>query len=341
MRRLFVYALIPLMTYTAVAQSTAPQVTVWLYRPSSDNSGLPLTLHMDGRKLTNLGHGQFFGIQVSPGLHKFTWINQSGTPPVVITIDPQEQTYLEVTFRTNAPFLFIEQASGDKAVVDMSGLRPVNRNGVFDSSVIIPAQAIQPVLQPAATESATAAKEAPVSASPEQNVVPAVSSSVPEPVISDPVTEPDNPSPPPSPASVHGKTQKQTIWVTALIEEPNGDSRTSTHQISGRAGAPCGGAITTSALTTSNVSCFDAGNPTQEHNRNLWKVDVVNKVKAENGPIYTIGCTANWFGSNCASLIAGDKFKAELENATMWIIAQTEGKQRKQVRIKYRILDVQ
>src|SRR2546425_8789978 len=90
-RALFVCILIFIMSYSAFAQSTLPRATVWLYRPDTDNSNLPLTLHMDGRKLTTLGMGQFFGIQVSSGLHAFSWTTAPGAQQVVIPIGPDPQ----------------------------------------------------------------------------------------------------------------------------------------------------------------------------------------------------------------------------------------------------------
>jgi hypothetical protein len=50
-------------------------------------------------------------------------------------------------------------------------------------------------------------------------------------------------------------------------------------------------------------------------------IDVMNIVEAD-GMRYTIVCRASWVGSNCAPLIEGDVFQAEIDNKTMWLIAQ-------------------
>ena len=281
MRPLLVSIAVLLMTYTALGEDAVPQVTIWAYRPMGDNSGLPLTLHMDGRKLTNLGHGQFFGIRVSPGEHTFGWTNQAGAKQVVLPIGPDPETYLKVTFRTNQPFLFIDAVSADTAMLELGGLHPVNRDGIYDLSVVTSPPAIQ--------QAHKAADEEPVE-----------------------VPEPQSPevSPPQTEAVDSGakseklNSEKQMMWVTAV-----------------------------------NQDSSDA-NPAHEHNKSLWRVDIVNTVAAENGQVYRIGCTAKWFGSNCAALTDGDKFNAEVDKTTMWINAQKDGKHGKEVRIKYKIIDV-
>ena len=323
MRPLLVCALMFITTYGALAQSNPTDVKVWIYRPASDNSGLPLTLHMDGRKLANLGHGQFFGIQVSPGPHTFNWTTQPSARQVVIPIESDSQPYLEVTFRTSQPFLIIEAITAEKATTELNGLRPINQNSAFDPRLIIPAQAIEPpAVKVAISETTTDRELRPAIVSPQPSLV----------------AEAPKPAPPQVDAPrVQRKTEKHTIWVTAITHDPN--SGAASDETNGAGRASCASIKGANALTNSKVNC-DTNDPSRNHNRNMWRLDVVNKVEADSGQIYTISCTANWFGSNCASLVDGDKFNAEVDNDTMWIAAQQDGK-RKALRIKYRILDIQ
>src|SRR5579862_8279223 len=169
-RALFACALVTVMSCGLLAQNTAPQVTVWLYRPNVDNLSSAVPLYMDGRKLLNLAHGQFFGIQVSPGLHAFNWTNQPGARHVVVPVGPDPQAYFEVTLISGFPFLSINPLSVDKAMQAMIGMRPIDPNGVFDSGVIVPAQALQAAVKAPGADSANNAKPAPVSVPARQNV---------------------------------------------------------------------------------------------------------------------------------------------------------------------------
>jgi hypothetical protein len=133
-----------LMSSCALAEgaaTVASQGTAWLYRPASDNSNLPLTLYMDGRKLANLGKGQFFGVQVPFGLHAFSWTNASTAKAVVVPI-AEEQAYFKVTFGSSQPFLVLTALQAAKALVEMGGAQPLAPSSAFVSDVIIPAQAI-------------------------------------------------------------------------------------------------------------------------------------------------------------------------------------------------------
>jgi hypothetical protein len=139
----FACPLVLLLSLTAFAQSAPQQATVWLYRPAADSLSSTMPLYVDGRKLVNFGHGQFFGIPLSPGLHAFSWTTQPGARQVVIPIGPDTQSYLEVTYPSNAPFLSINPMPPDKAIAAMNGVLPIDSSAVFDASVIVPAQRLQ------------------------------------------------------------------------------------------------------------------------------------------------------------------------------------------------------
>ena len=66
----------------------------------------------------------------------------------------------------------------------------------------------------------------------------------------------------------------------------------------------------------------------------------MDRVQAENGPIYTITCEAHWIVSNCGPMIDGDSFKAEVEKKTMWITARKDRDLWDDVLIKYKIVDI-
>jgi hypothetical protein len=212
MRRLAACLLALVITYGVYAQSTPPGVTMWLYRPAADNAGVPLTLFLDGRKLTNLGAGQFFGIQVPSGLHAFNWTAQAGARQVVIPIGADPQAYLEVNFRSGSPFLIINPLTADKAIIAMSGLRPVDENGVFDPGVIIPAQAIQGA---AKTSAPAAAQESKPAGVPQQQKISAPPPAPVSPPPSQRIAQNDSQATKPEVSGFHFQTE-QFVYIVCL-----------------------------------------------------------------------------------------------------------------------------
>ena len=99
---------------------------------------------------------------------------------------------------------------------------------------------------------------------------------------------------------------------------------------------------TTSIHMNGNVNCHTtttAPTPPETKDIRISRGFVTNIVEGE-GFRYTIECTANWVGSNCAPLIDGEFFPAEIDDDTMWLRARRGGNQGKSVRIKYRIVDI-
>src|SRR5881296_1094674 len=140
---LFACLLVFLLSSSALGQSTAPRVTVWLYRPAVDNFGSAMPLYVDGKKMVSWGPSQYFGIQLSPGLHAFSWTNALGARQVVLPIAADAQSYLEVKYLSAAPFLAVNPLPADNAIAAMTGLRPIDSNAAFVDGVIIPAQRLQ------------------------------------------------------------------------------------------------------------------------------------------------------------------------------------------------------
>jgi hypothetical protein len=85
-RTLLASVLVSVMTCSLLAQNAQSQITLWMYRPNVDNLSAAVPVYLDGRKLANVGHGRFFAIQVSPGLHTFTWTNQPGAQRVAVPV---------------------------------------------------------------------------------------------------------------------------------------------------------------------------------------------------------------------------------------------------------------
>jgi hypothetical protein len=315
-RSLSACALVTVMSFSLLAQNTAPQVTVWVYRPDVDNISSAVPLYMDGHKVLNLGHGRFFGIQVPPGLHAFNWTNQPGAKQVVVPVGADPQAYFEVTFNSGFPFLSMNPLPVDKAMQAMVGMQPVDPNGVFDSGVMIPAQPLQAAFKPLSADSANTAKPAPVSVSAPVSVPTRVSVPAPQSVAV--ASAPQIPSStavnlrektpkrekaPKEDAAQNfqSKAEKETVWVTALARESD---------------------------------------PPQQHRFPLFR-SFMDKVQAEGGRIYTISCRANWIVSDCGPMIDGDSFKAEVAKKTMWITAHKDGNLWEDVRIRYKIVDIQ
>ena len=307
-RAIFAFVLVMVMSCSLLAQTTAPQVTVWLYRPGVDNFSSSVTLYTDGRKLLNLDHGRFFGIRLSPGLHAFTWTNQPGARHVVIPVGPGLPEYFEVTFLSDSPFLSIKPLSVDTAMQAMSGLRPVDPNGVFDLGVMVPAQPLQTAVKTPDAAAPNIAKPVAVNVPVRQNAAAASWASVPQSPSSNVVKLREKTPKKDAEPKLSTKTEKETLWVKAL--------------------APQSDAVAT------------ASNPPQHHKMSLSR-SFLNKVQAENGQIYTITCSAYWIVSNCSEMIDGDTFKAEVEKETMWITAHKEGAAWQDVRIKYKIVEIQ
>jgi hypothetical protein len=205
-RALTVSVLVLVIAYSALAQGTP--ITVWVYRPDTDNSSLPLTLYMDGHKLAAMGTGQFFGVRVPVGSHAFSWTSVPSAAPAVVPIGAQ--AYLEVTFGSAQPFLAVTQQPVEKAIAAMNDLRPVDAASVFDFGVIVPAQTV--------TAPAKAAPAAVVKAPQPRLVKPAVEEHS---VLSSPAQAPPVPASANVPAAKLANIQK--IYIDELGKQEGSD----------------------------------------------------------------------------------------------------------------------
>jgi hypothetical protein len=130
------------------------------------------------------------------------------------------------------------------------------------------------------------------------------------------------------------------LTVRAITHASRLNEHTSAYTTPGTSNTNCSGTGTTTGNTTNaTANCQTTSNPAQTHQLTMRTLDVVNVVQA-GGMQYTISCTAHWRGSNCGPMIDGDTFPAEIDGNTMWITARKGGNQGKEVRSRYRILDI-
>lgn len=128
--------------------------------------------------------------------------------------------------------------------------------------------------------------------------------------------------------------------VVAVSNKSRLNEYHSTYVTPGRSNTNCSGSGTTIGDTTSvSASCQTTSTPAQQQEIVTRTLDVVNVVDGE-GMRYVIYCRASWVGSNCAPLVEGDAFEAEIDKKTMWLVARKGGNQGKQIRMKNKILDV-
>jgi len=135
---------------------------------------------------------------------------------------------------------------------------------------------------------------------------------------------------------------KDKIYLTirAVTHTDEVLSATSQWTSPGSANTNCSGSATTIGNTTTGMAnCQTTSTPAQVHQITRTVRDVTNIVTA-NDQRYLITCRASWVGSNCAPMIDGDSFPAEIDGTTMWVNARKGGNQGKEVRVKYKILDI-
>jgi hypothetical protein len=90
------------------------------------------------------------------------------------------------------------------------------------------------------------------------------------------------------------------------------------------------------------TKCNESGSDCQTKvtpSQTYTSVFITNIVEA-NGLRYKIACTAGWSGSNCSEMMDGDVYSAELQATTMWVKVRRGGNQGKQMRVKYKVLDI-
>jgi len=141
--------------------------------------------------------------------------------------------------------------------------------------------------------------------------------------------------------SFAAKKQHTIVRVRAVTHASQVSERTSSYTTPGRSSTSCSGtAVALGSTTAANANCETTSVPAQTRQITRRLVQVVNVVEA-GGWFYTISCTGNWVGSNCAPMIDGDVFDAEVNGNTMWVSAHQGGNMGKLVTVKYRIMDIQ
>jgi hypothetical protein len=141
-------------------------------------------------------------------------------------------------------------------------------------------------------------------------------------------------------ASTCAAKEKTPLSVRAVSNQSQTYQRTSTYTTPGTSNTNCSGSATTVGdTTTGTANCQTQSTPSQTHQITATIWEVTNVVQAD-GMRYVITCRGNWRGSNCAPMIDGDVFPAELEGTSMWVEARRGGNQGKKIRIKYKVLDI-
>lgn len=133
---------------------------------------------------------------------------------------------------------------------------------------------------------------------------------------------------------------KTGLVIRAVAYRAIPHERTTYYRTQGYSNTTCFGSGTDwGYLTTLNMNCQTVTTPPQEIPVTIRSIDVFNAVQA-NGLTYTVTCTAHWVGSKCSWLIPGDNFEAEVSGTTMLVSARKGGNMGKEMRIKFKILDI-
>jgi len=113
-----------------------------------------------------------------------------------------------------------------------------------------------------------------------------------------------------------------------------------TYQVTspGHANTHCsGGTVTTGSTTSGTANCQTTSTPSTTSER---AVVYVRQIVEADGMRYTITCTARWIWSGCTTLDDGDRFPAKIKGYSMSVTGHKGGNMGKEVRIKYRIVDM-
>lgn len=152
------------------------------------------------------------------------------------------------------------------------------------------------------------------------------------------ITQSNKPAVTPSIVSPEPPTDGH-LTVTAIGYRVIPHERTNYYTIAGHSNTTCYGSGTYMGFTASaTVNCSTVTTPPQYRSLTIRSVEVFNQVEAD-GMIYTIRCTANWYGSSCSWLTPGDRFSAAVKGRDMWITAHKGGNLGKEIHAKYQMLD--
>ena len=90
-------------------------------------------------------------------------------------------------------------------------------------------------------------------------------------------------------------------------------------------------------FSTATANCSTTTTPPQEIYGRTGYVEIFNQVES-NGIVFTLRCTARWYGSSCSSLTPGATLSAEVKGNDMWITGH-RGNMGKEIHAKYQMLD--
>lgn len=133
---------------------------------------------------------------------------------------------------------------------------------------------------------------------------------------------------------------KEKLIVRAVAYRAIPHERTMHYRTQGYSNTTCYGSGSDWGYSTNlNINCQTVTTPPQDIPVTVRSVEVYNALES-NDLVYTVTCTAHWVGSKCAWLIPGDSFQAEVSGTTMWVTARKGGNMGKEMRTKFKILDI-
>jgi hypothetical protein len=129
------------------------------------------------------------------------------------------------------------------------------------------------------------------------------------------------------------------LTVTAIAYRIFPHYRETRYQLPGHSNTSCFGSGTYmgGGFSTATANCSTTTTPPQEIYGRTGYVEIFNQVES-NGIVFTLRCTARWYGSSCSSLTPGATLSAEVKGNDMWITGH-RGNMGKEIHAKYQMLD--
>lgn len=130
------------------------------------------------------------------------------------------------------------------------------------------------------------------------------------------------------------------LTVTAIAYRVIPHFREYRFQTPGQSNTTCYGSGTYlgGGFSTATANCSTTTTPPQEFRGRTGYVEIFNQVES-SGVVFTLRCTARWYGSSCSWLEPGITFTAEVKGRDMWITGHRGGNMGKEVHAKYEMLD--
>jgi hypothetical protein len=130
------------------------------------------------------------------------------------------------------------------------------------------------------------------------------------------------------------------LTVTSIAYRVIPHYRETRYQVPGHSNTSCYGSGTYlgGGFSSATADCSTTTTPSQEIYGRTGYLEIFNQVESD-GIVFTLRCTARWYGSSCSSLEPGIKFAAEVKGKDMWITGRKGGNMGKEIHAKYQMLD--